>query len=111
MDKDNTILYNILYQDGKASQIIPALKYAGNALPYRFDKKGETVSLDLKDTIDSIQVSCGSSYVKTSIAQNKLNITFEPNTQSSATREARILIYRCDASGCHKLLQFIVHQK
>ena len=43
MDKNNTILYNIMYQDGKASQLIPALKYAGNALPKRFDKKGETI--------------------------------------------------------------------
>lgn len=111
MDKDNTILYNIMYQDGKASQLIPALKYAGNALPRRFGKYGETISLDLNDTVDTIRVSCSSSYVKTTIVDNRISITFEPNTKSSATREARILIYRCDASGCHKLLQFLVHQK
>lgn len=110
MDKNNTILYNIMYQDGKASQLIPALKYAGNALPKRFDKKGETISLDLNHTVDTIRVQCSSPHVKTTVTKDRITITFEPNVHSSATREARIYVYRCDASGCHRFLQFVIHQ-
>lgn len=110
MNKDNSILYNILYQDGNASKLFPELKYSGNAVPRRFSKQGETIELFMNKTTDKITAYCGSPYVTVTVNDGCISITFQPNT-TPATRQARIGIDRTDASGTYKLLHFVVHQK
>lgn len=110
MNKDYTILYNIAYQDGYAARLIPELDYCGNALPRRFDKQGETIELFLNDTIDKITAHCSSPFVTLKVNKDSVSITFDTNT-TTATRQARITIYRTDGGGVHKMLQFVVHQK
>lgn len=110
MDKDNTILYNIAYQDGYASRIIPELEWCGNAAPRRFERNGETISLMLNNTIDKISAYCSSPFVSFKVTSNYIAITFKANPTTS-TRQARININKTDGSGTNKLLQFVVHQK
>ena len=110
MDNDYTILYNIGYQDGYASRLIPELQWCGNAIPRRFERNGGTIKLELNPTIDDITANCSSPFVTIKVGSDGIYITFEPNTTTS-TRQARININRTDGGGVHKVLQFVVHQK
>jgi hypothetical protein len=62
MEKE-TILYNILYVDNRARNIIPEVIDAWNLTPHRFIKSGETVSLDVHSNMYSIQGFSSAQYV------------------------------------------------
>lgn len=109
MEKE-TILYNILYIDERAKNIIPEVVSSWNMTPHRFNKEGEMVSLKTNRTMYKLEGSSSSDYVNIDIKEESIDITLEPNT-SNSTRQARVTINICDASGCNKLLQFVIHQK
>lgn len=108
MEKE-TILYNILYVDNRARNIIPEVIDAWNLTPHRFIKSGETVSLDVHSNMYNIQGFSSAQYVHINVKQDRIDITLDPN-DTDTTRQARISLNISDSTGTHKLLQFVIHQ-
>lgn len=108
MEKE-TILYNILYVDQKAKNLIPEVVDAWNMTPHRFNKAGETVSLKLNDTIEEIKGYSTSDFVDIDVTRDYIKITLQPNTTQSS-REARILLSIGGGDYYTKLLNFVIHQ-
>jgi hypothetical protein len=75
-----TILYNILYVDERAKNLIPEVVDAWNITPHRFSKSGESVSLKLNDTIEEIKGYSTSDFVDIEVTRKSIIITLQPNT-------------------------------
>lgn len=104
-----TILYNILYIDERAKNLIPEVVDAWNITPHRFSKSGESVSLKLNDTIEEIKGYSTSDFVDIEVTRKSIIITLQPNT-TQGSRQARITLSIGGREHSAKLLQFVIHQ-
>lgn len=104
-----TILYNILYIDERAKNLIPEVVDAWNITPHRFSKSGESVSLKLNDTIEEIKGYSTSDFVDIEVTRKSIIVTLQPNT-TQGSRQARVTINANSGSHTTKLLQFVIHQ-
>lgn len=104
-----TILYNILYIDERAKNLIPEVVDAWNMTPHRFNKAGETVSLKLNDTIEEITGYSTSDFVGIEVTRKNIIVTLQPNT-TQGSRQARVTLNIGKGEHTTKLLQFVIHQ-
>lgn len=104
-----TILYNILYVDQKAKNLIPEVVDAWNITPHRFSKSGESVSLKLNDTIEEIKGYSTSDFVDIEVTRKNIIVTLQPNT-TQGSRQARVTLNIGKGEHTTKLLQFVIHQ-
>lgn len=104
-----TILYNILYIDERAKNLIPEVVDAWNITPHRFSKSGESVSLKLNDTIEEIKGYSTSDFVDIEVTRKSIIVTLQPNT-TQGSRQARVTINANSGGHTTKLLQFVIHQ-
>lgn len=104
-----TILYNILYVDQKAKNLIPEVVDAWNMTPHRFSKSGESVSLRLNDTIEEITGYSTSDFVDIEVTRKNIIVNLQPNT-TQGSRQARVTLNIGKGEHTTKLLQFVIHQ-